>query len=173
MIRTLTGEFRDYEEAKGAVSELEAIGIAPADISLVAADKGPGHDADRATLATEDAGAGIGLGAVIGGAGGLLAGLGALTLPVVGPVVAAGWLVSTAIGVAAGATVGGVAGGLVGALVHAGVPEEEAGRYIEGVRGGGALVGVQVDEPFAAVAEEILRRGKAQSPPAPPRAVGL
>jgi hypothetical protein len=65
----------------------------------------------------------------VGGAVGLLAGLGLLAIPGIGPVVAAGWLVSTA----AGAAAGGATGGLIGALTQAGVSEEDAHVYAEGV----------------------------------------
>jgi hypothetical protein len=83
-----------------------------------------------------------------------------MAIPGVGPVVAAGWLVATAVGAAAGAAVGGAAGGLVGSLTNAGVPEGEANVYAEGVRRGGALVSVQVEDARAAEAQAILQRYK-------------
>jgi len=72
---------------------------------------------------------------------GLLAGIGSLAIPGVGPVVAAGWLVATL----AGAGLGAVGGGLVGALTGAGISHEEAETYNEGVKRGGSLVTVQVE----------------------------
>jgi hypothetical protein len=72
----------------------------------------------------------------------------------VGPVVAAGWLVATL----TGAGIGAASGGLIGALTGAGVSKEEAHVYAEGVRGGGSLVTVRVDEADAARAEDILGR---------------
>ncbi len=87
---------------------------------------------------------------------GLLAGIGSLAIPGVGPVVAAGWLIATLTGAGVGAVVGGGAGGLVGSLTHAGVPEDDAHVYAEGVRRGGSLVTVRVDEDRAAEAERIL-----------------
>jgi hypothetical protein len=71
-------------------------------------------------------------------------------------VVAAGWLVSTVVGAAGGAAVGAAAGGLVGALTHAGVPENDAHVYAEGVRRGGTLVTAKVDEPLVSTARGIL-----------------
>src|SRR5947207_11774476 len=85
---------------------------------------------------------GAGVGAVVGGLGGLLLGLGALAIPGIGPIIAAGPLVAALGGAAAGAAVGG----LIGALTKMGVPEEEAHIYAEGVRRGGTLVTVTADD---------------------------
>src|SRR5205085_5078419 len=133
------------------------------DISIVAnnadswySDKAPGkridRDGDGVDDRAEGAGTGAGIGAGIGGAAGLLAGLGLLAIPGVGPVVAAGWLVATAAGAATGAVVGGAAGGLVGSLTGAGVPENDAHFYAEGVRRGGTLVTARVDDARASAA---------------------
>jgi hypothetical protein len=75
----------------------------------------------------------------VGGTAGLLAGLGMLAIPGLGPVVAAGWLAATAVG----AVAGGATGGLVGALVDAGTSEADAHVYSESVRRGGSLVTVK------------------------------
>ena len=85
----------------------------------------------------EDAGKGAGIGAAVGGVGGLLTGLGLMAIPGVGPVVAAGWLAATAAGAVTGAAVGGAAGGIIGGLTDAGVSEDDAHVYAEGVRRGG------------------------------------
>ena len=71
-----------------------------------------------------------------------MAGLGTVAVPGFGPIVAAGWIVSTRIGAGAGAAVGGLAG----ALADAGLSDEDAQNYAEGVRNGGALVTVKVDD---------------------------
>jgi hypothetical protein len=76
----------------------------------------------------------------VGGTAGLLAGLGLIAIPGVGPVVAAGWLVATL----AGAAAGGATGSIVGALTQAGVRKEEADVYAEGLRRGGAVVSARV-----------------------------
>ena len=89
-----------------------------------------------------------------GGVAGLLAGLGMLAIPGIGPVVAAGWLASTA----AVAAVGGTAGGLIGALTQSGVDEREANAYAEGVRRGGTLVTARVPDTDRARYEAILDR---------------
>jgi hypothetical protein len=79
-----------------------------------------------------------------------------LAIPGVGPVVAAGWLAATAAGAAAGAVAGGAAGGLIGSLTDAGVDEEKAHVYAEGVRRGSTLVSVRVDNDQADVARAII-----------------
>ncbi len=155
MTQTLTGLFDHYDDARRAVQDLEAAGVAHRDISIVGHDKRTAAG-DMADPAAQDAGAGAGIGAAVGGVGGLLAGLGLLAIPGIGPVVAAGWLAATAAGAAGGALVGAAAGGIVGALTHAGVPEEDAHVYAEGVRRGGTLVTAKVDAPLEATARQIL-----------------
>jgi hypothetical protein len=81
-----------------------------------------------------------------------------MTIPGVGPVAAAGWLVASAAGAAGGAAVGGAAGGLVGTLKSAGVPERDANIYAEGVSRGGTLVAARVADAQAPSAREILQR---------------
>ncbi|MDQ0395996.1 general stress protein [Labrys monachus] len=154
MTTTITGLFDRYDEAMAAVKRLEAAGIASADISLVA-----NRGEDGASTTEEEAGKGAGIGAALGGVGGLLTGLGIMAIPGIGPVVAAGWLATTAAGAVAGAVVGGAAGGIVGALTSAGVPEADAHLYAESVRRGGALVTARVEDDKAEEARAILRQG--------------
>jgi hypothetical protein len=124
MTVTISRLYDSYTDAQRAVNSLEAAGVPHSDISIVAnnsdnwysADKKIDRDADGMDDRAEGAGKGAGIGAGVGGAAGLLAGLGLLAIPGLGPVVAAGWLVSTAAGAAAGAATGGV----VGALTQAG-----------------------------------------------------
>lgn len=158
MTHTVSGLFDVYEDAQRAVRELEAAGVPHRDISIVANNAHGGHAAadHQADKAGDDAGKGAVAGTVLGGAGGLLAGLGLLAIPGLGPVVAAGWLLSTVVGAGVGAAVGGAAGGLVGALTHAGVSEEDAHVYAEGVRRGGTLVTAKVDDAHADAARSVL-----------------
>jgi len=102
--------------------------------------------------ASTGAGTGATLGTVLGGGAGLLAGLGMLAIPGVGPLVAAGWLVATL----TGAGVGAAAGGLAGSLTGAGVTEADAHVHAEGVRRGGAVITVRTDEAMAATVESVL-----------------
>ncbi len=95
MTQTLTGLFDQYDDARRAVQDLEAAGVPHRDVSIVANNASGAHSADAAASeAGEDAGTGAGIGAAVGGVGGLLAGLGLLAIPGLGPVVAAGWLAS-------------------------------------------------------------------------------
>lgn len=151
-MRTVTGLFDDYSDASAAVSALEARGVPSSDISIVSNNVDERHNDES------NAAKGAGIGAAVGGVGGLLTGLGIMAIPGVGPVVAAGWLAATAAGAVAGAVAGGATGGLIGALTESGVSEDDAHVYAEGVRRGGTLVTAKVDESLQAEAEAILRR---------------
>ena len=156
-MKTMTALFDDYEDAAQAVRALEAAGFEGDDISLVVSTYDDEVGETRADdEAAEGVGTGAGIGALVGGAGGLLAGLGALAIPGIGPVVAAGWLVSTAIGAVAGAAVGGATGGIIGSLTGSGVHEQDAHVFAEGVRRGGSVVSVRTDEGRAGVVEDIF-----------------
>jgi hypothetical protein len=155
LAQTITGLFDLYVDAKTAVHELESAGVPHSDISIVASDA-HGEHADQMNKAGEDAGKGAGIGAAVGGVGGLLAGIGLLAIPGLGPVVAAGWLASTLVGAVGGAAIGGAAGGIVGALTKTGVSEEDANTYAEGVRRGGTLVSARVEDAQITVARSIL-----------------
>jgi hypothetical protein len=160
MTKTVSALYDTYDAACSAVNALESAGIRHSDISIVANNSENWHRADAESNAAEGAGAGAGVGAAVGGLGGLLTGLGIMAIPGVGPVVAAGWLVSTAVGAAAGAAVGGATGGIIGSLTNSGVPETDAHVYAEGVRRGGALVTARVDDARATEAQAILQRQK-------------
>ena len=163
---TVAGLFDHYDDALTAVNRLQALGIDRANISIVAnnAEDWYGRREGQPRTdshAADDAAAGAWLGAVVGGAGGLLAGLGLLAIPGIGPVVAAGWIASTGLGAVAGAAAGVAVGGLIGAMTSEGVPENEAHVYAEGVRRGGTLVSARVNDDRAAEAEAILRDNSA------------
>lgn len=171
MKRTITRLFDSRIEAETAVRQLESAGFDHTDLSVVAADrKGVveegksflNKDADRdgENDVAEGAGEGAVKGGAIGAGAGLLAGLGMLAIPGLGPVVAAGWLASTLTGAAIGAAGGAATGGLLGALKDAGVDDDDAHVYAEGVRRGGALVSVRVEESDAARAESILNESR-------------
>ena len=159
MTKTVSALYDTYDAARSAVSALEAAGIPNSDISIVANNSESWHR-DGESNAAGGAGTGAGVGAAVGGVGGLLTGLGMLAIPGVGPVVAAGWLVATAVGAATGAAVGAATGGLIGSLTNAGVPEDDAHVYAEGVRRGGSLVTARVDDARATEAQAILQRQK-------------
>jgi uncharacterized membrane protein len=149
MTRTVSRLFDTPSQARAAVEALEKAGFTSSEVSLVSRYR------DDNTLAddeTSGAAAGAAAGAVIGGGTGLLAALGMIAIPGIGPLVAAGVLATTL----AGAAGGGAVGGLIGALTDYGVSEQDAHLYAEGVRRGSSLVTVRADEARAAQAEKIL-----------------
>jgi len=152
MTTTVTKVFDSYAQARQAVGALEGAGFASSDISIVANKHVSREHADVDEVS--DTAKGAGIGGALGGVAGLLAGLGLLAIPGLGPVVAAGWLASTAAGAAAGAA----AGGIVGALVDSGESEENAHVYSEAVRRGGTLVSVRASDAQAPQAREMLQR---------------
>ena len=159
MTVTISRLYDNYADAQRAVARLESAGVAHSDISIVANNSDnwfsgnrKDRDGDGVDDRAESAGKGAGIGAGLGGAAGLLAGLGLLAIPGLGPVVAAGWLASTAVGAAAGAAIGGI----VGALTEAGVSKEDAHAYAEGVRRGGTLVSARVAEADRARLDGLL-----------------
>ena len=159
MTQTVSGLFDSFDDAKQAIHDLEAAGVPHHDISVVSNNAKGEHDIGKAHQADEagkDAGTGAGVGGAIGGVGGLLAGLGLLAIPGLGPIVAVGWLASTAVGAVVGGAVGAAAGGIVGALTHAGVPEHDANVYAEGVRRGGTLITAKVADDKAMAARTVL-----------------
>ena len=126
--------------AESIVTRLHAAGFAYSDISVLLPDAAGAHDVghEKNTKAPEGAAAGAGAGGMVGGTLGLLAGIGSLAIPGIGPFIAAGPILAALSGVAVGATVGGVTGGLVGM----GIPEYEAKAYDGRLREGRALISV-------------------------------
>ncbi len=136
--------------AETAVDRLTASGFSNGDVSVLMSDTNSSRDfaAEKNTKAPEGTTAGAIGGSAIGGTLGLLAGIGALAIPGVGPLIAAGPIMATL----AGLGVGGAVGGLLGALVGMGIPEYEAKRYEGRVKDGGILVSVHCD-----TSEEVTR----------------
>jgi hypothetical protein len=157
MSKTITRLFDNYADASNAVRELEAIGISHDDLSIVANNADNRHgDHDEGINEDGDVTRGVSTGAVLGGAGGLLAGLGLLAIPGLGPIVAAGWLAATAAGAGIGAAGGAVTGGIVGALKNAGHSDDDAHVYAEGVRRGGTLLSAKVPNERVQEVEAVL-----------------
>jgi len=138
---TVVGLFRERQQAELAIQELKQQGFTDSQIGVLMQDRKEQKDlADTTgTKVSEAAASGAIGGGVAGGILGLLAGVGALAIPGVGPIVAGGALASTL----AGAGIGAAAGGLLGALVGMGIPEEDAQYFETGVRSGGILVTVE------------------------------
>lgn len=155
MTKTVIGTYSQFETAIDVVNDLVNAGFHRNSISLIAndPDKKYASYVDHDT-AGDGAAAGAGIGAAIGGLGGLLLGLGALAIPGVGPVIAAGPIVAAL----TGAGVGAVTGGIIGALTDMGVPEESAHVYAESVHRGNVLVVAQVEDNRVDEATRIMQR---------------
>src|SRR3982750_757859 len=138
------GIYRDRQHVEEAVDTLLDNGFRSEDISVLLSDNVGTKDfaTEKNTQAPEGATTGATSGAVVGGTLGLLAGIGALAIPGVGPFIAAGPIMGALAGVGAG----GAVGGLVGALVGMGIPEYEAKRYEGSVKDGGILLSVHCDD---------------------------
>lgn len=160
----ITRLYDTYEQASQAVAALESNGVPHSSISLVANNSdGRYNDSVAASssaatkvgtpdVAADAAGTGAMVGTVLGGGAGLLAGLGMLAIPGLGPVVAAGWLVATALGAGFGAGSGGV----IGSLISAGMSDNDAHVCAEGIRRGGTLITVRTEESLIAIVEAAL-----------------
>jgi len=144
-------------QAENIVQKLGQEGFPTSDISAIFPDKHGTKDFahEHNTKAPEGAVAGVAGGGVLGGTLGLLAGIGALAIPGLGPFIAAGPLMATLSGAAAGAAVGGIAGALIGM----GIPEIEAKKYEGKLRGGNILIAAHVDDSEQEKrAKEVFRR---------------
>ena len=154
------GIFRDQPSVEAAVDVLKREGFRNTDISVLFPDNRGTKDFahEKSTKAPEGTATGAGTGAVIGGTLGWLAGIGALAIPGVGPLIAAGPIMAALTGVG----VGGAIGGLSGALIGMGIPEYEAKRYEGRVKQGGILLSVHSDDSqWTKKAKDILEHAGA------------
>jgi hypothetical protein len=137
------GIYKTRGQAEMAVDRILAAGFSNNDISVLLPDSSTTKEFahEKNTKAPEGATTGVAAGGAVGGTLGLLAGIGALAIPGVGPLIAAGPIM----GALAGVGVGGVVGGLIGALVGMGIPEYEAKRYEGRIKDGGILLSVHCD----------------------------
>ena len=137
---SLFGIVKTHAQAEQIVAGLQGAGFPASEISVLLPDNQGKHDIGhvKATKAPEGATTGAATGGVAGGVLGLLAGIGALAIPGVGPFIAAGPIMAALSGAAIGATTGGVVGGLIGM----GIPEIEAKRYEDKLKAGNYLIAV-------------------------------
>lgn len=137
------GIYQTRNQAERTVDDLLVAGFTNDDISVLLPDNQGTKDFahEKNTKAPEGTTAGVTAGGAIGGTLGLLAGIGALAIPGVGPFIAAGPIM----GALAGLGVGGAVGGLIGALIGIGIPEYEAQRYEGRIKAGGVLLSVHCD----------------------------
>ena len=155
------GIYHNVDQAERVVDRLKAEGFSNDDISVLMPDNQGSKDFahEKNTKAPEGTTTGVTAGGVIGGTLGLLAGIGVLAIPGVGPFIAAGPIM----GALAGLGVGGAVGGLIGALVGMGIPEYEAKRYEGHIKAGGVLLSVHCDtSDEIARAKNLLKHTGAQ-----------
>jgi hypothetical protein len=159
--KSVLGIYSSRNAVEYAIGSLRDSGFSHSDVSVLLPENLGSKELATAkeTKAPEGATAGAGSGAVIGGALGWLAGIGALAIPGLGPFIAAGPIMAAL----AGAGVGGALGGVTGALVGLGIPEYEAKRYEGRIQKGGILISVHCDTSEEIKrAKEILERTGAE-----------
>lgn len=159
--KSVIGLVAHRAQAEAIVDNLIRDGFTSGSISVLFPDASGTRDFahENNTKAPEGAVVGVGAGGAIGGTLGLLAGIGALAIPGLGPFIAAGPILAALSGAAAGAAVGGIAGALVGL----GIPEIEAKQYEGKIREGSILVSVHAEDANArTLAKAILDRGGAK-----------
>jgi hypothetical protein len=150
------GLYPDRVSFENALEALRAAEFRNSDISAILPQRDQttkdfAHEINTKT--PEGIATGAGAGAAVGGVLGWLVGIGAIAIPGIGPLVAAGPVVAAL----AGAGAGGATGGLVGGLIGAGIPEVEAKRYAGRIREGAYLISVHCDDKkWAGRAQEIL-----------------
>jgi hypothetical protein len=146
------GIYTTRESVERAVDTFLRSGFTTSDVSVLLPENLGGKPlaTHKDTKAPEGATAGGGAGAVVGGTLGLLAGIGALAIPGLGPFIAAGPIMAAL----AGMGVGGAVGGFTGALIGMGIPEYEAKRYEGRIQKGGILLSVHCDT------SDQVKRGK-------------
>ena len=158
---SIFGIVKSHSQAEQIVEGLQDAGFPASEISVLLPDNEGKHDIGhvKATKAPEGATTGATAGGVTGGVLGLLAGIGALAIPGVGPLIAAGPIMALLGGTAVGATTGGVVGGLVGL----GIPEIEARRYEDKLKSGNYLIAVDArDGDEKNRAKEIFKNAGAE-----------
>ncbi|HEY7303365.1 MAG TPA: DUF3341 domain-containing protein [Bryobacteraceae bacterium] len=155
------GLYASREMAEEGVDRLIAAGFRKEDISVLLQDNLGTKDFahEKHTKAPEGTTTGVVAGGIIGGAIGALIGVGILTVPGVGPLIAAGPVIAALTGIGSG----GVVGGIIGALVGMGIPEYEAKRYEGRIKAGGILLSVHCDNSdWVSKAKEVLRETGAE-----------
>lgn len=138
------GVYATRGQVEAAIEQLRTAGFRAEDVSILLPENLGTKDmgVEKNTKAPEGAATGAASGAVLGGTLGWLAGIGALAIPGIGPLLVAGPLVA----MLAGVGVGAAAGGLTGAFVGLGIPEYEAKRYEGLVKSGKILLSVHSDD---------------------------
>ena len=159
--KAVFGLYSRRQQVENAVDELKAQGFRNTDVSVLFSENVGTKDFahEKGTKAPEGVATGATSGAIVGGALGWLAGIGAIVIPGIGPLIAAGPIIGALTGLGVGGTVGGIAGGLIGL----GIPEYEAKRYEGRIKEGGVLLSVHCDTSEQITrAEALLKHTGAQ-----------
>jgi len=160
--RAVFGVYSNRGTAESAVSAFKDAGFSNSDISILfpeSADTEKELVAESSTKAPAGAAVGVSSGAAVGGTLGWLVGVGALAIPGIGPVIAAGPIVAALAGVG----VGGAFGGFAGCLIGVGISEAEAERYQGRLSTGATLVAIhcQTSDEITR-AKEVMAATKAE-----------
>lgn len=164
MKETIIALYDSLGTAEVVVQDLLDNAFDPSHINLVIndAERKYGHLLDRSGVEQDvSGGEGAGFGSMVGGLTGLIAGLAAITIPGIGPVIAAGPLAAVLgglTGAAIGAGAGAITGGITASLVDMGIPEDASAGYAEFLRRGGTMVAVTVEEKNVPYVMDILKR---------------
>lgn len=161
-MKTIAGLFENEQNADAAIRELQHGGFDRNRFGVITRNRVT-QKVDREEVIQEgtiqaESKLGPAGGAAVGGITGLLFGLGALLIPGIGPVVAAGTITASLGAVAGAAGLGAAAGGLLGALTSQGITEEDADFYAEGVKRGGVLVFVEAEEEHVPLVKEVMQK---------------
>lgn len=160
--KSVLGTARDRNQTETLVNQLHMAGFSYDNVSVIFLNNDTSRDfaVQNSTKAPEGIVTGVGAGGILGGTLGLLAGIGALAIPGLGPFIAAGPIMATLSGAAIGATVGGIAGG----LIALGIPEYEAKLYEGKVREGNILIAVHTETNEEITrATDIFQKGGAEN----------
>lgn len=166
MTKAIFGLATNEEQARRIVDRLLSSGFSNDDISILYPDRNKNNirtnakgnveyedssaernvkkgniTTEKHTKAPEGGVTGATTGGILGGSLGLLAGIGALAIPGIGPFIAAGPIMAAL----SGSAVGGSVGLLIGALIGSGIPEYEAKKYEAGLKEGNILISVHTD----------------------------
>jgi hypothetical protein len=155
-MRTVVGVFGSLAQAERTARDLENLGIPNTNISIVAGNDANRHKEylEKARRASTSAGSAAATGATVGGGVGLVAGLIALAIPGVGPIIAGGTLATLLTGLGIGAA----GGGLIAAFLDMGISHEEAPIYEEAVRRGAVMLAAQVNDALESAAVALMDR---------------
>ena len=153
--QAVIGVFDSKRQAEQAIQALRQQGFTNEEISIVAKKDGKGGGGQGGEYVEDDITDGALTGGTLGGIGGLILGAGALAIPGVGPIIAAG-PIAAALG-------GAVAGGVAGGLIDWGIPAEVSERYEQEVAQGGVLAVISTTGQKVDQAAQVLRQNGAKN----------